>query len=170
MSVFIDIERKKKCSTETCLRSAKEVAAFATQFKPGHWCSVEPASEKYVLEPQIPTNIKDVKMLSHCRWLAFSSVPLHTHYFQRQSHDRLDSRGKEEEITTSRAHLRTRRFSSGPSWQAIHSVFTIAFAYAMRLKIGTYKDEGPIDLDLKQLTLISKTTAETCPQLEATRC
>ena len=28
------------------MHNAKEVAAFAAQFKPGHWCFLEPASEK----------------------------------------------------------------------------------------------------------------------------
>ena len=44
MSVFNDIEWTKKGNTETCLHNAKEVAAFANQFKPGHWCFLEPAS------------------------------------------------------------------------------------------------------------------------------
>ena len=45
ISKFNDIEGRKKSNTETCLHNAKEVAAFATQFKPGHWCSLDPASE-----------------------------------------------------------------------------------------------------------------------------
>ena len=39
MSKFRHIEWTKKSNTETCLHNAKEVAAFDTQFKPGHWCS-----------------------------------------------------------------------------------------------------------------------------------
>ena len=35
MSRFNDIEWEKKGNTETCLHNANEVAAFATQFKPG---------------------------------------------------------------------------------------------------------------------------------------
>ena len=51
MSMFNDIAWTKIGNTETCLHNAKEVAAFATQFKPGHWCtSLVPASEKYVVE------------------------------------------------------------------------------------------------------------------------
>ena len=44
--MFNDIERTKKGKTEICLHSAKEVAAFAAHFKPGHWCFLGPASEK----------------------------------------------------------------------------------------------------------------------------
>ena len=36
MSMFNDIGWTKKGNTETCLHKAKEVAAFATQSKPGH--------------------------------------------------------------------------------------------------------------------------------------
>ena len=45
MSLFNDIEWTKKGNTEICLHNAEEVAAFATQFKPGHWCFLGPASE-----------------------------------------------------------------------------------------------------------------------------
>ena len=45
MSVLNAIEWTKKGNTEACLPNAKEVAAFATQFKPGHWCFLRPASE-----------------------------------------------------------------------------------------------------------------------------
>ena len=46
MSTFNDIdERTKKGNTETCLHNVKEVAAFATQFKPGHWRFLGPTSE-----------------------------------------------------------------------------------------------------------------------------
>ena len=41
------------------LHNATELASFATQIKPGHWCFLEPASEKtwwngYLNEPQGP--------------------------------------------------------------------------------------------------------------------
>ena len=42
MSVFNDIEWTKKGNTDTCVHSAKGVAAFATQFKPGHSVSWGP--------------------------------------------------------------------------------------------------------------------------------
>ena len=45
MSLFNESEWRKKGDTETCLHNAEEVAAFATQFKPGHWCFLGPASE-----------------------------------------------------------------------------------------------------------------------------
>ena len=43
MSVFNDIERTKKGNRKTCLHIAKEVAPFATRFKPGRFLG--PASE-----------------------------------------------------------------------------------------------------------------------------
>ena len=45
-SLFNDIEWTMKGNTETCLPNSKQVAALATQFKPGHWCFLWPASEK----------------------------------------------------------------------------------------------------------------------------
>ena len=57
MPMFNDIQWAKKDNTETCWHNAKEVTAFATQFKPGHWCFLGPASEKmwwngHLNEPQ----------------------------------------------------------------------------------------------------------------------
>ena len=45
MSVFNGIDWTKKGNTETCLHKAKEETAFATKFKPEHWCFLGPASE-----------------------------------------------------------------------------------------------------------------------------
>ena len=45
MFLLNDIEGTKKGNTETCLHNAKKVAAFATKFKPGHWCFLSSASE-----------------------------------------------------------------------------------------------------------------------------
>ena len=45
MSMFSDIELTKKGKTETCLHNAEEVGALVTQFKPGHWYFLGPASE-----------------------------------------------------------------------------------------------------------------------------
>ena len=84
ISMFSDMERTKRSSTETCLRNAKEVAAFAATFKPGH-------SERDVGGTQIPTNLRENEIMSHCRWLTFSSVTLDTQCFHRQSHHLLDS-------------------------------------------------------------------------------
>ena len=38
MSLFNDINWAKKGNTEIGMDNAEEVVAFATQFKPGHWC------------------------------------------------------------------------------------------------------------------------------------
>ena len=38
MSMFNDVEWTKNGSTETYSHNAQEVAVFARQFKPGHWC------------------------------------------------------------------------------------------------------------------------------------
>ena len=43
MSMFSDIAWTKKGNTEKSLHDAKEVAAFATKFKPKHWCILGPA-------------------------------------------------------------------------------------------------------------------------------
>ena len=45
---------------------------------------------KYVVECEIPTNVKDTLIMSHSRWLTHSSVIFPTRYSQRQSHYRLD--------------------------------------------------------------------------------
>ena len=37
--------------------TAKEVEASATQFKPGYWCFLVPASEKYLVECNLPANL-----------------------------------------------------------------------------------------------------------------
>ena len=76
-------------------------------------------------------NPNDNETVSHCRWLTYSSVTLHIQYFQRQNLFRLDNCGTEEEMTTSKSHLRTRRFSSIPCWQAICCVFAVAFSSGM---------------------------------------
>ena len=46
LSMFNEIEWTENGNTQTCLHNAKEVAAFATQFKPGLWCFPALASEK----------------------------------------------------------------------------------------------------------------------------
>ena len=45
MSMFNSIDWTKKGNKENCLHKAKEEAAFATKFKPEHWCFLGPASE-----------------------------------------------------------------------------------------------------------------------------
>ena len=104
------------------------MASLASTFKEGHnWCFLVPASDKTWWNG----NPNDNETISHCRWLTYSSVTLHIQYSQRQIHYRLDNCGMKEEMTTSRSHLRTRRFSSIPYWQAIYCVFTIAFTGGM---------------------------------------
>ena len=44
-SMFKHTEWTKEGNTETCLHNAKEVTTCATEFKPGHWCFLGPASE-----------------------------------------------------------------------------------------------------------------------------
>ena len=63
MSMFNDIEWTKKGSTETCLRDAKEVAAYATQFKPE---LVLPGARvrKYVRERALPRSSRKMR---YCR-------------------------------------------------------------------------------------------------------
>ena len=61
MSMFNDIEWTKKGDTETCLHNAREVAAFATQVKPGHWCFLGPASENTWTFQRTSRN------MGHCR-------------------------------------------------------------------------------------------------------
>ena len=94
----------------------------------GHyWCFLGPASDKTWWNG----NPNDNETVSHCRWLTYSSVTLHIQYFQRQNHYRLDNCGTDEEMTTSKSHLRTRRFSPIPYWQAIYCVFAGAFSSGM---------------------------------------
>ena len=45
MSVFNGIEWIKRSNTDMCLHYGKEVAAYATKFKPGHLCFLGVASE-----------------------------------------------------------------------------------------------------------------------------
>ena len=67
-----------------------------------------------------------------------------------------------EEMTTSIAVLKTRRFSSTPHCRATYCVSTIAFAIGMiptiwyfRREKSEEEEEEEIDLDFEQLTLIT---------------
>ena len=89
MSMFNDIEWTKKGNTETCLHNAKEAAAFATQLIQARTPLVLPGarvSKKIRGGTEMPTNHKENEIVSHCRWLPYSSVTLHIQYVQRQSH------------------------------------------------------------------------------------
>ena len=48
--MFNDIDRTKKGNTEIWLHNAKELAALAAKFKPGHLCFLEFSSEKTCLK------------------------------------------------------------------------------------------------------------------------
>ena len=82
MSLFYDIDWIKKGVTETCLHNANEVTAFATPFKPGHWCFLESASENTwwtanSIEPQGKLDIVAFAdgwhvLVSHCTSNIFS--------------------------------------------------------------------------------------------------
>ena len=85
---------------------------------------------------------KDNEIVLHCRCKCHTSDPVFpaTRYFQRQSHDGLDSR---------------------PLWQATYCVFAGEFAGGMRLEIRyphrePPEDEEHIDLDSKQLTFFTR--------------
>ena len=60
LSMFNDIERTKKGKTESCLHSAKEVAAFAAHFKPGHWCFLGHVVERHY--QQIPRTMDQCRI------------------------------------------------------------------------------------------------------------
>ena len=46
-SMFFDITSWESPQVQaTCLAQAKEVAAYAARFRPGHWCSFGPGSDK----------------------------------------------------------------------------------------------------------------------------
>ena len=70
---------QSKAIQKTCLHTAKEAAAFATQFKPGHWFFLRLASENTWWNGN--SNETGGKM-SQCTWLTHSSVILPTRYFQ----------------------------------------------------------------------------------------
>ena len=172
MSMFNNIEWIKKVHTEICLHSAKQVVTFATQHKPRHWSFLEPAWENTCWndngnEPQ------ENEIWSHCRWLTHSSVTLHTHYFQRQSHYRLDL-SQEEAISTSKVLSTTRRFSSRPCWKAMYVVFTIEFAsgmtptnwYLLRADRKTRANRSWPPSTWHQLTQKNRK----CHKFETTRC
>ena len=75
MFLLNDIGWRKKVNTETCLHSAKDVAAYAAQFKPRQWCFVGPASENTWWNEKLQRTSK--KMI-YCR------IADGTRYFQRQ--------------------------------------------------------------------------------------
>ena len=82
---------QRKASPKKCLQNAREVAAYATKFKSGHWCFLRGPRPKVRGGTQIFTNAKDNGTLSHCRRLTHPSVALSTRYFLQQSQYRLDS-------------------------------------------------------------------------------
>ena len=107
------------------------------------------------------TNPEESGTSSHGRWLTYSSVTLHIQEYRFE-----EFRNK---IITSKAHMRTRRFSSIPHWKTTYCVFTIEFASGMITKMlvptpRTSEEEEEIDLDPEQLTLLRKKSG-TCHKL-----
>ena len=74
MSMFNDTEWTQKGNTEKCLHTATEVAAFATNLKPGHLCFL---------------NGNSIERQGKCDIVALVMFP--TRHLQRQSHYRLNS-------------------------------------------------------------------------------
>ena len=127
----------ERINTENCLHTSKEVAAFATQFKPGHWCFLARV-RKYVVERKFQ---RTSRILRCCRiadgWhIQVSHFPPDISS-DRAIIDRLGSWGKEEAITISNVHSTTSRFSSRPNLQAIYNVCTIEVAVVRNWKSGT---------------------------------
>ena len=96
-----------KGNTEKCSHNAKEVAAHATKFKPGHWCFLGPGSE-CTCWTEIPTKLKDIGDIVAPQ--LSDTFKYHTSHpiFQRQNHCRLDSWGKEDWITLSKVFSTTK--------------------------------------------------------------
>ena len=124
MSTFNDIECTKSGKTETCVHSAKGVAAFATQFKPGHWCLLDPGSENTWWcgnsnEPR--------RKMRHCRiadgWQTDVSH-FTSRYFQRQSHIAWTVKEMRKKLPLPRHIRKQEGFSSIPCWQAIECIYT----------------------------------------------
>ena len=65
MSLSHDIEWTQKGNTDTGLHNAKEVASFATQFRPKHWCFLR----RMRGGTEIPTILKEHDILSQCKWV-----------------------------------------------------------------------------------------------------
>ena len=85
MSMFNDNERTQKGNAETCLQNTKEVAAFATRFKPGHQCFLEAASENTWWNGKIQRTSRKMRyyrIAFGCRIQV--SFTLHMQYFQQQ--------------------------------------------------------------------------------------
>ena len=91
MSMFNDIEWTKNDNADICLRSAKEVVTFAAHFKPRRWCFLEFASIRGGTTFQF---FKEHEILSHCKWLTYSSLILLTRYFQRKRNQLRNSGSK----------------------------------------------------------------------------
>ena len=130
--------------------------------------------QKYVVERKFQRTSIKKRCCSHCTWLTYSSVILPTQYFQRQSHYRLDSGGKEEAISRSMVHTRTRRFSSRPYWQAICDELTIEFASEMRLKSSICTENSgrwrTNRFGTRAADIFYAKNSKQCHKLEATRC
>ena len=76
ISMFNGIQWTKEGATETCLHTAKAVAASLVL--------LGAASDKYVVERKFQRTSRKIGIVSHCKWLTHSSVILPTRYCQRQ--------------------------------------------------------------------------------------
>ena len=88
-SMFNDIDWTQKGNSETFLHTAKEVAEFKTQLKPGHWCFLGPASETWWNgHPLTPRTMGQYRIADgwHVQASLFTSKN-----FQPQHHCRLDN-------------------------------------------------------------------------------
>ena len=137
MSMFIDTEWTKKGNTETCLHNAKEVAAFSTQFKPGHWYFLGPRQKNtwWNGNPHEPT-----RKMRYCRivdGLTHSSVILPTRCV---SSDRAIIAWTVEEPFPRyiRKQEDCHQYHFGKQSTL---VFTIEFASGMRLSIRIYAEK-----------------------------
>ena len=178
------------CRCSTTLGGQREAIQKSVCTTPKTWQHVQPnpnqdtgasngPRQKIRGGTPIPTNLKENMILSHCRSLTYLVVilllPLSSPpYFQRQHHDRLDSWGREEEITTFQDTFDNTRFSSKPYWQAVYFAFTIKFASGMRLKMRYLHRE---DRKKKSKSISTPTsyhyyvkTTGKCHKLETTRC
>ena len=138
-----------KANTEKCSHNAKEVAAHATKFKPGHWCFLWPGSECTYWngnsnEPQ--------GQWGYCRIAASWHIQV--------SHFPPDIPATEP---LSLGRLRFPRYfeQPRPSWQAMYCSFTkrICQWHEIENQILTRRtgvDEEQIDLEPEQLTLITQ--------------
>ena len=107
---------------EQVLLTAKEMTAFCDPIHAKRLLLGGPR-QKMRRGMQIPTNLKDNEILSHCTWLTYSSVILPTRYLQRQSHYRVDSWRKEEATSISKILWKARGHPKTISASNLHCTY-----------------------------------------------